>query len=340
MKAAYVKVPFEVEFREVPLPEIAADDVLVRVEACGICGTDLHFARDLATGDAMPLGHEFVGVIEEVGTNVTDHMPGERVVVENHTACGVCDACKNGTPIYCTNLDVVMGEPCLAEFVRAPKTALHRYEGMTPSAAVLAEPLTVALDVVEEGGVPIGSDVAVFGPGPIGLMAVKLAKMKGARKVLLTGHSHSKARIALGRELGADCIVEVDKEDLTEVAKREFPAGVVRVFVTSPPATIPSAFEIARFGATIVFNGISFENSTISFDANDFHFKRLQLRATHSIPNLRFPTAIDLVKSRAIDPDLFISHTFEFGGLPEALRTAEKDKETAVKVVVTMPSTS
>lgn len=338
MKAAYVKVPFEVEFRDVPVPEIAADDVLVRVEACGICGTDLHFARDLARDEAMPLGHEFVGVISEVGGNVTDHEPGERVVVENHTACGLCDACKNGTPVYCTNLDIVMSEPCLAEFVRAPRTALHRYEGMTPSAAVLAEPLTVALDVVEEGGVPIGSDAAVFGPGPIGLMAVKLAKMKGARNVLLAGRSHSKARLALGRELGADRIVEVDREDLTEVAKREFPAGFDRVFVTSPPATIPDAFEISRFGATIVFNGISFAESTVSFDANDFHFKRLQLHATHSIPNLRFPIAIDLVKRGAIDADRFISHTFQFGDLPEALRTAEQDKATVVKVVVTRPS--
>jgi L-iditol 2-dehydrogenase len=337
MRAAYVRVPFEVEFRDVPVPEVAADDVLVKVEACGICGTDLHFARDLATDEPMPLGHEFVGVISEVGGNVTDHEPGERVVVENHTACGVCDACKNGTPIYCTDLDIVMSEPCLAEFVRAPESALHRYEGMTPSAAVMAEPLTVALDVVEEGGVPVGSDVAVFGPGPIGLMAVKLAKMKGARKVLLTGRSHSKARLALGRELGADRVVEVDKEGLKEVAESEFPGGFDRVFVTSPPATIPDAFEIARFGATIVYNGISFADSTIAFDANEFHFKRLQLSATHSIPNLRFPIAIDLVRSKAIDSDVFISHTFEFDDLPEALRIAEQDKGTVVKVVVTMP---
>jgi L-iditol 2-dehydrogenase len=338
MRAAYVRVPFEVEFRDIPIPEIAPDDVLVRVEACGICGTDLHFARDLAKDEAMPLGHEFVGVVEKVGTNVTDHAPGERVVVENHTACGVCEACKNGTPVYCTNPDIVMNQPCLAEFVRAPRTALHRYDGMTPSAAVLAEPLTVALDVVEEAGLPIGSDVAVFGAGPIGLMVLKLAKMKGARKVLLTARSHSKARIALAKKLGANRVVEVDKEDLVEVARREFPAGVERVFVTAPPVTIPSAFEIARFGATIVFNGISFENSMISFDANDFHFKRLQLHATHSIPNLRFPIALDLVKSKAVDPDLFISHTFAFDDLPEALRIAENDKERAVKVVVTMAS--
>ena len=337
MKAAYVRVPFEVEFRDIPVPEIAPDDVLVRVEACGICGTDLHFARDLATDEAMPLGHEVVGVIEEVGTNVTDHMPGERVVVENHTACGVCEACKNGTPVYCTTLDIVMNEPCLAEFVRAPKTALHRYDGLTPSAAVLAEPLTVALDVVEEGEVPIGSDVAIFGAGPIGLMVLKLVKMKGALRVLLTDYSHSEARIALGKKLGADRVVEVDKEDLGEVVRREFSPGVERVFITAPPVTIPSAFEIARFGATIVFNGISFANSTLTFDANDFHFKRLQLHATHSIPNLRFPIALDLVKSRAIDPDLFISHTFNFDDLPEALRAAEKDRATVIKVVITMP---
>lgn len=336
MKAAFVKVPFQVEIRDIPMPEIGPEEVLIRVKACGICGTDLHFARDLAKDAAMPLGHEFMGVIERAGAGAQEFSSGEQVIVENHTACGACKWCKNGEPVYCTNLYIVMEQPCLAEFVRAHKRCLHRFDGLTPAEAALAEPLTVALDLIEEGGIPTGSQVAVFGPGTIGLMAARLAKVKGAGKVFLTGRSHSRARLEAGRQLGVDRIVEVDKEDLAEVVGAEAPGGLDRIFITSPPSTIPQAFELARFGGVIVFNGIDFEHPGITFDANAFHFKRLQLRATHSIPNLRFPTAIELLKQKIVDPSLFITQTFSFLDLPEAMKTAEKDKSGVVKVMIEM----
>ena len=336
MKAAFVEVPFRVEFRDVPIPAIGPEEVLVRVRACGICGTDLHFARDFARREAAPLGHEFTGIVEGVGAAVEGYAAGDAVIVENHTACGICAACKNGTPVHCTNLYVVMAQPCLAEFVRAHQRSLHRCDGMEPAEAALAEPLTVALDLVEEGGVPLGGDVAVFGPGTIGLMAVRLARLKGAGRVMLAGRSHSRARLALGRALGADRVVAVDTEDLDRAARATAPGGFDRVFITSPPRTIPAGLGIARFGAVIVFNGIDFADPMLSFDANAFHFKRLQLRATHSIPNLRFPMAIDLLRRRAIDPGPFISHRFPFDELPEALRLAETDKESAIKVMIEM----
>jgi L-iditol 2-dehydrogenase len=336
VKAAYVRVPFRVEIRDVPVPTIGPDEVLVKVAACGICGTDLHFARDLAKDEPMPLGHEFVGVVETAGADVKGFSRGTPVIVENHTYCGSCDHCKNGEPIYCTNLYISMNEPNLAEFVKTHVRSLHPYEGLTPEQACLAEPLTVALDLVEEGGVPNSSEVAVFGPGPIGLMAVRLAKLKGARRVFLLGRSHSKARLALGRRFGADRVIETDREDAVGSILGAVPRGVDRVFVTSPPKTIPDAMKIARFGAVIVFNGIDFRDSAVSFDANEFHFKRLSLKATHSIPNLRFPIAIDLLKRKAVDPDLLISHTFGFSDLPDAMKTAEQEKKSVVKVVVRM----
>lgn len=336
MKAAYVKVPFQVEIRDIPVPEISDEEVLVRVGACGICGTDLHFARDLAKDDFMPLGHEFMGTVEKVGAAVREFVPGDPVIVENHTACGMCRHCKNSEPVYCTHLYIVMNEPCLAEFVRAHQRCLHKYEGLTPAQAALAEPLTVALDVVEEGGVPNGANVAVMGPGTIGLMCAALAKLKGARRVYLTGRGHSRARLELGRRLGVDRVIEVDREDPKDVILRECPEGLDRIFITSPPQTIPAAFELARFGAVIVYNGIDFDRGEIAFDANAFHFKRLQLRATHSIPNLRFPLAIDLLKRKAIDPDPFITHTFPFAELPRAMHVAETDKANVIKVMIDM----
>jgi L-iditol 2-dehydrogenase len=336
MKAAYVKVPFEVELRESPVPEIGPDEVLVKVSACGICGTDLHFGRDAAKEEAMPLGHEFCGVVAEVGSSVTRFTPGDEVIVENHTSLGTSDACKNGEIVYCTDLYISMNAACMADYVKTHHLALHKNPGLTPIEGTLAEPLTVALDLIEEGGIPIGSNVAIFGGGPIGLMALKLAKIKGARKIVLTQPSHSKARIALAKKLGADKVFSPDQVNIIAALKAECPEGFDRVFITAPPRAIPDAFEITRFGAIITFNGIDFDNGMLTFDANAFHFKRLQLRATHSIPNLRYPIAIDLLKRKVIDAKDFVTHTFPLSEVGKALKLAETDKEHVIKVIILM----
>ena len=128
----------------------------------------------------------------------------------------------------------------------------------------------------------------------------------------------------------------IDRENLVDVVREEAPGGLDRIFITSPPSTIPEAFPLAHFGAVIVFNGISFVEPMITFDANEFHFKRLQLRATHSIPNLRFPIAIDLLKRRIIDPSPFITHSYSFDQVADALTVAERDKAEVVKVVISI----
>jgi L-iditol 2-dehydrogenase len=336
MKAAYVRVPFKTELREVPMPELGADEVLVRVSACGVCGTDLHNARDQARGEAVPLGHEFCGSVEKTGPGVSDFLPGERVIVENHTALARSAAAKNGDLVNSTDLYVTMGQPCMAEFVKTHVMALHRSRSLSTLEAAIAEPLTVALDLVESSEIGLGSTVAIIGAGPIGLMALALAKLKGAAKAVVAQPSHSQARIALARKLGADRVVLSDREDLVAGLRGDCPDGFDRVLVTAPPAAIPPALQVARFGGIVTFNGISYANPRISFDANAFHFQRLQLRATHSIPNLRFPMAISLLERKAIDARDFVTHTFPLGRVEEALKTAENDKEKVIKVVVTL----
>jgi L-iditol 2-dehydrogenase len=336
VKAAYVRVPFRTELREVPVPEPASDEVLVRVSACGVCGTDLHNARDQAKGQAMPLGHEFCGTVERVGRGAGDFRPGEKVIVENHTALGRSAAAKNGDLVNSTDLYVTMGQPCMAEFVKTHVLALHRSRSLTAVEAAIAEPLTVALDLVESSEIGLGSTVAIFGAGPIGLMALALVRLKGAAKAVISQPSHSRARIELARKLGADRVVLSDREDLVAALRGECPEGFDRILVTAPPAAIPPAFQAARFGGIVTFNGISFADSRLSFDANAFHFQRLQLRATHSIPNLRFPMAIALLERKAIDAGDFVTHTFPLDRVEEALKTAENEKAKVIKVVVTV----
>jgi L-iditol 2-dehydrogenase len=334
MKVVFVKVPFQVEIRDLPLREPEPQEVLVRVRACGICGTDIHIARKCAE-DWSTIGHEIAGEVERVGTEVTRLKPGDKVVVENCTFCGVCANCKNGDVERCSSWLTLDDQPGAAEYITIRERSLHAFDDMPFEHAVLAEPLGVALDVTKLAEIPLNSTVCVMGPGPIGLMAVRIAKLKGAKKVILVGNSHSARRLQVARETGADDIVHADKTDIGKWFEKHCPEGVDRVIVTSPPKTLLDAVKVAKFGAIITYIGIDFGGEElVTFNVNDVHFKRLQIRASHAVPNLMFPIALDLLKSRVVDAEKLVSHVFALEDAGEALRCAALDKANAVKVVL------
>ncbi|MBT9150853.1 MAG: Sorbitol dehydrogenase [candidate division WS2 bacterium] len=334
MKAAFVKVPFQFEIREVEIPRPGDDEILVKVKACGVCGTELHISRYLAR-DWMPFGHEVVGEVVELGRSVRTSKKGDKVVIENATFCGICEVCKNGKVEFCENPHTLNGKGGFAEYICVHKNSLYPFEGLSFKEAVLAEPLTVALDLTGVSDISLNSDVAIFGPGSIGLMAVKLARLRGARKVYLTGLSEDKARLRMGKELGADKTIEVNKIDLVKFMKKEFPKGMDRVLVTSPPKTLLDAIQIAGYGGIVSFIGIELgEGSKITFDVNEFHFKKLQMRASYAVPNLMFPKALDLLKRKVIDAQKLITHSFDLEHIEEAIKTVIQKREEVIKVAV------
>jgi len=334
MKAAFVKVPLQVELRDVPVREPGLGEVLVRIRSCGICGTDLHIARKLA-GDWCGIGHEVAGEVERVGPEVVGLKPGDKVMVENCTFCGSCTNCKNGHVELCSSSLGMDDQVGAAEYITIGQQSLQAFEDIPFEHVVLTEPLGVALDVTALADVPLNSTVCVMGPGPIGLMAVKLAKLKGAKTVILTGNSHSVRRLALGQEMGADEVVRADQTDVVAWFAERYPQGVDRVIATSPPKTLLDAVKITRFGGVIAFMGLDFGGQErVTFDVNEIHFKRLQIRASHAVPNLMFPIALDLIKRGVIDASRLVSHVFPLEQASEALSTAANDKANAVKVVL------
>lgn len=335
MRAVYAKAPFDIQLRDIPRPQPGHGEVLVRVEACGVCGTDVHVAEKQAADEFMSLGHEIGGTIVGLGDGVSGLKAGDRVAVENSSPCGTCEPCENGDPERCENFLHLRSQPGMADYIVAPARSIVKADGMEPAEIALAEPLTVALHVTKTAEVPFESDVVIVGPGPIGLMAVKIARRMGARTVVLAGHSHSKARLALGQELGADVVVETDKDDLVASVMRACPKGAHRAIVTSPPPTIPQVFPFMKYGGAVAFIGIDWGGEqVISFDANEFHFKKLQLRASHAVPNSFFPMALDMIRRREIDAGRFITHTFPLSEADAAVRAAAYEKATVVKVMV------
>jgi threonine dehydrogenase-like Zn-dependent dehydrogenase len=281
------------------------------------------------------VGHEVAGEVAEVGSQVTRLKPGQSVIVENCTFCGVCEQCQNGSVYLCSNWFTMGEQAGAAEYITTKETALVPFDGLSYVHAAIAEPLTVALDVTGLADIPLNSTVCVMGPGPIGLMCVKLAKLRGAKSVILVGNSHSKARLAVGRELGADEIVHADKVDVVERLKELAPGGVDRVIVTSPPVTLLNAIKVAGFGGIIAFIGIDFGGGDVqTLSINEIHFKRLQIRASHAVPNLMFPVALDLLKRKVIDPEKMVTHVFPLDRTRDALLETENNKAGVVKTVI------
>lgn len=334
MKAVYVKAPYMFEVRDVELRDIGPDEALVRVKACGVCGTDLQLAATDAE-EWQSFGHEIAGVVEKVGKNVKGVKVNDNVLLESGSFCRECATCRNGKVDLCNGApNIFKGDTMgFAEYIIAPKECLVPFSGIDFAEATVVEPLGVALDLVYTADIKLNDDVLVVGLGPIGLMALKLAKAMGARNVYGAALSRSKARINLAREYGAADIVYTD---VTSLEDYKFPrGGVDKVLVTAPPRTIPQALKVTNIGGIVAFLGIEYgERGIISFDANEFHFRKLQLRASYAAPALWFPRCIELIESGVINPKSLITHKFKLEEMDKFMLKARDDKSDIIKMVM------
>lgn len=334
MKAVYVKAPFRFEIREIELDEPGAGQALIRIEACAVCGGDLNTAgKDAA--DWQPFGHEIAGIVEKTGEGVKGIKPGDTVVLESSSFCGKCELCRSGRVDLCRKAPNFWGGKSMgyAEYMLAPIECLVPYEGIPADEAALVEPLGVALDLLYTADIHLGDDVLIMGIGTIGLMALRLARAAGARKIYAAAHSGSAARIELAKRFGADEVFLTDRTDAAaEVAGR---GGANKILITSPPRTIPPLIDAAKYGGILSFIGFAPAGEAgITFDANRFHVKKLQLRASFASPALYFPQGIDLIRSGVIDAKALISHRFRLEDIGEAFRIMREDKAKTVKMVM------
>jgi L-iditol 2-dehydrogenase len=341
MLAAFVKAPFQFDCREVPIPQVKPGWVLVKVKACGICGTDMHMARytdhHLTTKPATEwqgFGHEIAGIVAEVGAGVTTVKEGDKVVLESGSYCGVCDLCRNGRVDLCNNApnfwrNETMG---FAEYILAPKECLVPFDNLSFEVACLAEPLGVALDMTYTADIALGNDVLVLGLGPIGLMAIPLARRQGAGRIYAYNRSGGK-RAELARHYGADVVTLGGDMPLDEIPFRR--KGVERALVSASVQAIQEAIPVMNYGGIIAFIGIEYgAGTTLQFDANAFHFKKLQLRASHAAPAVYFPTCLQLLQDGHVDGQAIISHTMPLEKIADAMTLLRDDRQNTLKIVI------
>lgn len=302
----YAKGAGNVEVRDVKKPKIPADDwVLIGVRAAGICGTDVHVWQDkFMYWPPVTLGHEFSGEIVEVGSKCTKYKAGDRVVAEPQIKnCGLCEFCRSGRTHMCMEKWTLgwRTDGSMAEYVAAPEIFLHRIpEGVSFTLAALCEPVAVAVyDVAEHGKINIGDFVVVQGSGPIGILAAYMAKRLGADTVVLTGIDASKyCRFGIAKEIGADVIVNVQREKLLDrVIELTGGCGADVVIETSgAPSAISGCSELLKKGGRIIGIGIP-ADAMIPFMWREAVLKSLEIYFSMSTSYTAWDKALSLLKS-------------------------------------------
>lgn len=312
MKAAYVRAPFQFAIRVVEAGAPGDDEVLVDVRSCGVSGTDQEAAR-VSAREWRPFGHEVAGVVAAVGRRVTDLKIGQKVLSGASEATGPAGG--------------------FAELTIVPAPSVVPFEGISFTAAALVSTLGVALELVEAAGIRIGDDVLVVGAGAVGLMALRLARSRGARRLWVAQRTGARRRQDLALEMGADEILPVE-EDTRWVWS--FPrGGVDRVIVTSPPSVLPHALRICRDEGTVAFVGTGYgESSRVEIDATDFRCRGLTLRGTRGARPELLGRCVDLIRGGMINAERLVSHTFQLEELPQAFRILRDDRQNRVKLVM------
>lgn len=255
-----------VEIRDVAEPTIRRDEVLIEVKAVSVCGSDLHIYNDRHPyWPPVILGHEFAGVIVQVGEDVTGWKVGDRVVTETRTgSCGVCYTCQSGFPQVCEQKRAygIGRNGAFTKFVAGPARLLHRLPDDIPfEVGAVMEPTAICISaVLERCGLQAGESVVIAGPGPIGLISLALAKASGVRVAGILGRSSAEGvRFEKARELGADFIVNVDREDpVKKVLETTEGQGMDMLIETSGgEQAISQAFEMVRRLGRVCAMGVS-----------------------------------------------------------------------------------
>jgi L-iditol 2-dehydrogenase len=345
MRAVVLTGIGKAEVRELPMPEpVRDDDVLVKMGAAGICGSDIHYYRDGRIGDQVVdypavIGHEGAGIVERVGPAAGGLKPGDRVAIEPAVVCGRCDQCLDYRPNTCRSL-LFLGSPgqlpgCLCEYLVMPaRNCLPLPEGLSLEDGVLVEPLSIALHSFKILGGRAPAKTAILGSGPVGLSVLLAARALAPGPVYVTDKIDS--RVEAARRTGAAWAGNPDRDDVVaEIAARE-PFLLDTVFeCTGDPAALDQAVDLLTPGGRLVIVGIP-AAVRVSFDIHKLRRKEI------TVFNVRrqrycFPEAIDLIDRGGADPRFMLTHRFDIGETARAFEHAAAYRDGAIKTIITMP---
>ena len=332
MRAAVFYKKNDVKIEMLEMPVVGPDDVLIKVMACGVCGTDVHiFEGDEGAAGTPPktvLGHEFAGVVEAFGANVTGIKAGDRVSVDPNKMCGSCYFCKNGLGHFCERMRGIgtTENGGFAEYCAVPASQVYHIGDQTTfEQAAMAEPLACCLHGIDMCNITPACTVVIIGGGMIGLLMIQLAKLAGAHQIILLEPVAAKREV--GKSLGADFCIDPINESVTEIFANK---GINRVQVViecvGRKSTIEQAVKIAGKKSTVMMFGLTRPEEEISIKPFEFFKNEIELKASFINPYTQ-TRALELIDSKKIDVDSMIYKVDTLENLPAILADEEARKK-------------
>lgn len=309
MRAAVTRGPGRLEVTDLPVPAVGADEVLVAVELCGICGSDLHLVLEGWAPPDTVQGHEWVGRVVAVGDDITRWAPGDRVVGGPAPACGTCDVCRTGRPSLCAGRDAPGAPGADGAFATLKRTGEHGLlalpEGLDPRAGALAEPLAVALHAIGNGGIRAGQRVLVLGAGPIGALAIAALRTMGVAEIACVEPNAARQRLALA--VGADRVLEPGDLEVPSIAEPgRVVAGAVDVVLECSGARSAMEAGLAQLvrAGTLVLVGAGIDPPR--FDPNRILLNELVITGAFNYDDGGFEAALALLASGQLPSDALL----------------------------------
>lgn len=337
MKAVYISEPGKIEVIEKEMPKIEKDSqVLVKITAAGICGSDIHIFHGTHAYATYPrvIGHEGCGVVAEVGKGVTNVKPGDEVIIEPITGCGTCYACRNGRYNCCPDI-VVLGvhaDGIMEEYLVVESDKLYKYDpSLTPVEAATAEPYTIGAQANAQAGTQAGDLVLIHGAGPIGMIICDMAEKRGATVIV---SEVNEARLAIAKDFGAAYTINPTKEDLAEAVMRiSGGKGVNVVFETSGiPALMSQSVELLGPHGRLV--PLTFAPEPVPVNFRLINKNELVIAGTRN-QNGKFKEVVESLPGRKDRIDKLVTHVFPVEKAKEAFDVAMDRNSGACKVVIT-----
>ena len=328
MKSAVFYGKHDLRVEEYEMPKVGPKDVQIQVKACGVCGTDVHiYEGDKGAAEVTPptiLGHEFSGVIAEVGSEVTNYKAGDRVCIDPNCYCGACEPCRNGVVHYCEHMigygTTVNGG--FAEYCAVNERQVYKLGDNTSfEQGAMTEPVACCLHGMDMCEIRPGHQVVVIGGGMIGLLMLQLSRLAGAAKVALLEPVESKREV--GKKLGADICIDPIHEDVKARLKEVGMTWVNTVIeCVGRPSTIEQAIDIAGNKAVVMMFGLTKPDETISVKPFEIFRKELVLKASYINPYTQ-KRALDLIDSGRLDVSSMVYEVADLDELADILSNPE-----------------
>jgi len=344
MKSAQLTGIRKIEIRDVPDPRIRTpEDVLIKVKVVGVCGSDVHYYATGKIGSQIVkypfrVGHEFSGMVMDVGRAVKKVKVGDRIAVDPAMFCGRCDQCRMGRRHTCRRLKFLgcpgQAEGCFCEYIVMPESSCYKVpSSISMEEAALIEPLSIGCYSVKQSIPMVGAKIAILGCGPIGLSVLLPAKYKGTRKIYVTDKID--ARLKVARAAGASWVGNPMKVDVVaEIAKKE-PLLLDAVFeCCGQQDAIDQAIELLKPGGVLLLIGIPTVDR-ISFCIDKMRRKEIRVQNIRR-QNECVSEAIKLVAQKKVKPLFMISHRFNLNEIQRAFDIVENYRDGVVKAIITM----